>query len=91
MRRITNGYLHFKNCKDTLSTCEITYFVESAGMVEFIVEGTGSWNRGVPMIINYNGDVLWSIKTDEDGNNLYEKFPYKVEKLEWRVEYVNED
>lgn len=92
MRKVTKGYLHFENGKDAISSCEITHLVESGGIVEFMVEGTkATWNRDVPMVLNSNGDFLWSVKTDEDGNNLYEKFPYKVVKLTWRVEYINEE
>lgn len=92
MRRITKGYLHFENGKDTISSCEVTNLVENGSMVEFMVESTKAvFDRDIPMVLRSNGDLMWSIKCDEDGNNLYEKFPYKVIKLTWRVEYINED
>ena len=92
MKRITKGYLHFENGKDAISSCEVTNLVESGGMIEFMVEGTKStFDRDIPMVLRSNGDLMWSIKCDEDGNNLYEKFPYKVIKIIWRVEYVNDE
>lgn len=92
MRRITKGYLHFENGKDAISSCEVTNLVESGSMVEFMVEGTKAvFDRDIPMVLRSNDELMWSIKCDEDGNNLYEKFPYKVIKLTWRVEYINED
>lgn len=92
MRRITKGYLHFENGKNTISSCEVTNLVENGSMVEFMVESTKAvFDRDIPMVLRSNGELMWSIKCDEDGNNLYEKFPYKVIKLTWRVEYINED
>lgn len=92
MRRATKGYLYFERDENTISSCEITHLVESAGMVEFTVEGTGAtWNRDVPMIFNSKGDILWSTKTDEYGNNVYEKFPHKVINVTWSVEYITEE
>ena len=90
MEKVTKGYLYFERDENTISTCEITCLVENGGIVEFLVEGKATWNRDVPMILNSKGDILWSIKTDEDGNNVYEKFPHKVIKLMWRVEYITE-
>lgn len=92
MKKITKGYLHFETGRYTVSSCEISNLVESAGMMEFMVEGTKStFDRDVPMVLRSNGDLMWSIRCDEDGNNLYEKFPYKFIKLTWSVEYISED
>ena len=100
MKRVTKGYLQYESDENIISRYEIAHFIESAGMVEFVVEsmvefmveGAGAtWYKDIPMIINSKGDILWSIKTDEDGNNIYEKFPHKVIKLMWRVEYINEE
>lgn len=92
MKKVTKGYLYFENGENAIGSCEVIHLVENGGMVEFMVEGTkATWDRDVPMVLNSKGDFLWSIKTDEDGNNLYEKFPHKVVKLTWRVEYIDEE
>ena len=44
----------------------------------------------IPMVLNGAG-FFWATKQDEDGNPLYEKFPYKVKKLSHSIEYINED
>lgn len=90
MKRIINGCLAFRSDDGKYCTLNIIHFVESNGLVEFIAGENNKESAHIPMIINSNGEVFWVIRHDKDGNNLYEKFPYKVEELSWQIEYVNE-
>ena len=94
MRRIDFGHIRFIDESGNRVTRRVTKFVESEGI---LVEFTMAWQETgkalptyVPMVLNRAG-YFCATKQDGNGNNLYEKFPYKVEKLDWQVEYVNED
>lgn len=86
MRRIENNYLCFMETDNIACRCSISDYIEGAGLVEFILNK----DEGIPMVLN-EGGFFWVTEQDEYGNNLYERFPYKVEKLVHSVEYVNED
>ena len=88
MIKVEDGYLYYREKDNIAYRYPISDLIEGAGLVEFKLNKSVE----IPMVLNEAG-FFWAIKRDEDGNNLYvyEKFPYKIEKLEWKVEYVNED
>lgn len=88
MKRIVNGCLAFRSDDGKYCTLNIIHFVESNGLVEFIVGENGAESAYIPMIVNSNGEVLWAIQHDKEGGNIYEKFPYKVEEITWSISYV---
>lgn len=86
MLKVENSYLYFMEKDNVACGYSISNYTEGAGLVEFILNK----DTGIPMVFNKEG-FFWATKQDEDGNNLYEKFPYEVEKLVHNVEYISED
>lgn len=84
------GYFEFKEKdSDKRRRVEIVDFVESINLIELVIRGNfRGYYEEIPMIFRINANkFLWSLKRDEDGNNIYEQFPYRVTDLMYQTRW----